>query len=88
MLLATGFAIMALLVASLGIYAVVSYTVAHGRAGDPEWGLVIADVPSGGRAYGRVEDADLLRALEADEWVGRQVALEATDRGVNLVRTL
>jgi len=63
---------------------VASYTVAHARSGEPEWGLVITDV-DGGRAYGRVEDPDLLRALEAEEWVGRRVSLEARD-DVNVVR--
>ena len=47
---------------------------------------MIADVGDGTRAYGRVEDIDLLHALETDEWVGRQVELDARDNGVNLVR--
>jgi acetyl-CoA C-acetyltransferase len=67
-----------------GPATVASYTVAHGRGGDAEWGLVLADVP-GGRAYGRVEDADLLAALEAEEWVGRAVTLREAPDGVNLV---
>lgn len=58
---------------------VASYTVAHGRDGSAEWGLVLADV-DGGRAYGRVEEADLLTALEAEEWVGRPVVLTPTER--------
>jgi acetyl-CoA C-acetyltransferase len=64
---------------------VATYTVAHGRDGIPEWGLVIADVP-GGRAYGRVEDADLLVALEAEEWVDRAVDLLPGSEGANEVR--
>lgn len=67
-----------------GVATVASYTVAHGRDGAPEWGLVLADVP-GGRAYGRVEDPELLTALESEEWVGRRVTLEAAPEGVNLV---
>jgi hypothetical protein len=39
------------------------------------------------RAYGRVEDRDLLVALEAEEWVGRTVLLEEAPEGVNLVRS-
>lgn len=62
-----------------GSATVAAYTVAHGRDGGPEWGLVLADVP-GGRAYARVEDAGLLTALEAEEWVGRSVSLEPTER--------
>jgi acetyl-CoA C-acetyltransferase len=62
-----------------------SYTVAHGRHGGPEWGLLIADLPDGRRAYGRVEEPALLDSLEAEEWVGRTVHLQEGDRGVNLV---
>jgi acetyl-CoA C-acetyltransferase len=51
---------------------VAAYSVVHGRDGEPEWGLVVADVPLG-RAYGRVDDPDLLAAFESDEWVGRTV---------------
>jgi acetyl-CoA C-acetyltransferase len=68
-----------------GPATVASYTVAHGRDGAPAWGLVLADVADGARAYGRVEDPDLLAALEAEEWVGRPVRLEETPTGVNLV---
>lgn len=62
-----------------GPATVASYTVAHGRDGSAEWGLVIADVP-GGRAYGRAEDAELLAAMEAEEWVGREVRLTSTGK--------
>ena len=68
-----------------GEATVASYTVAHGRDGAPAWGLVLADVAAGARAYGRVEDPGLLDALEADEWVGRSVSLTETPAGVNLV---
>lgn len=69
-----------------GPVTVASYTVAHGRDGMPDWGLVIGDLADGRRAYGRVEDADLLDAMEATEWVGRTIELEPTESGVNLVR--
>jgi acetyl-CoA C-acetyltransferase len=69
-----------------GPATVASYTVAHGRDGAPAWGLVVADVGDRARAYGRVEDPDLLAALEAEEWVGRTVLLEEAPEGVNLVR--
>jgi acetyl-CoA C-acetyltransferase len=65
---------------------VASYTVAHGREGGPEWGLVIGDVADGRRAYGRVEDAALLADLETEEWVGRTVELVPGAKGVNLVK--
>jgi acetyl-CoA C-acetyltransferase len=57
-----------------GPATIAAYSVAHGRDGDAEWGLLVVDVP-GGRAYARVEDADDLAALEAEEWVGRTVRL-------------
>jgi acetyl-CoA C-acetyltransferase len=72
-----------------GPATVTTYTVAHGKGGGAEWGLVLADVPDGsGRAYGRVEDPDVLPALEAEEWVGRTVQLSPVERPngvVNLV---
>ena len=69
-----------------GPATVASYTVAHARTGAPEWGLAICDLPDGGRAYGRVDDADLLAAMEAEEWVGAAVHLVAGDNDVNLVK--
>ena len=68
-----------------GPAVVASYTVAHGRDGAAEWGLVIADLPEGDRCYARVDDAGLLAEMEATEWVGADVDLVSTD-GVNVVR--
>jgi acetyl-CoA C-acetyltransferase len=68
-----------------GDATVATYTVAHGRHGGAEWGLVLTDLPDGSRAYGRVEEPELLHALEAEEWVGRTVHLAAGERDVNLV---
>jgi len=69
-----------------GSATVASYTVAHGREGTPDWGLVIADLSDGARGYGRVEEPEQLADMEATEWVGRQVHVEAAPNGVNLVR--
>lgn len=68
-----------------GAATVASYTVAHGRDGAPEWGLVIADLPEGDRCYARVADAGLLAEMEATEWVGADLDLVSSD-GVNTVR--
>jgi acetyl-CoA C-acetyltransferase len=76
-----------------GSVTVASYTAAHGRDGEAEWGLIVGDIggadegqgPGGGRCYGRVEDGGLLAAMEAEEWVGRSVELKTTDANVNLV---
>jgi acetyl-CoA C-acetyltransferase len=60
-----------------GPATIVAYTVHHGRDGGATDGLAVCDVPGsdGGRCYATVRDADVLAALEADEWVGREVQL-------------
>jgi acetyl-CoA C-acetyltransferase len=68
---------------------VATYTVAHARDGEPEWGLALCDLPGGTRCYARVEDPNLLRHVEQVEWVGTDVWLspEPSDRGtINVVR--
>jgi acetyl-CoA C-acetyltransferase len=69
-----------------GPVTVASYTVAHGRDGAPEWGLVIGDLDDGSRAYGKVEDTALLADMEAREFVGETVQFVPADGGVNLVK--
>jgi acetyl-CoA C-acetyltransferase len=60
-----------------GTARVAAYSVVHGRSGAPEWGLLVCDVAAGARCYARTDDADLLAALEREEWVGRSVRLSA-----------
>ena len=62
-----------------GAATVAAYSVVHGRDGEPEWGVVICDVPEGDRAYGKVLDADMLASIERDELVGRKVTLTPTE---------
>ncbi len=69
-----------------GSVTIASYTVAHGRDGAAEWGLVIADVGDGSRAYAKVEDAAVLVDMESREWVGDTVELVPAEGGVNLVK--
>jgi acetyl-CoA C-acetyltransferase len=69
-----------------GSATVVSYTVAHGRDGAAEWGLVVGDLADGSRVYGKVEDSDLMREMEAREFVGETIELVADDQDVNLVK--
>ena len=57
-----------------GPATVCAYTVAHGRDGAPERGLVVLDTEDG-RALARVHDADLLADAESAELVGRPVAV-------------
>jgi acetyl-CoA C-acetyltransferase len=62
-----------------GVATAAAYSVVHGREGQPEWGLVVCDLPDGDRAYGKVLDADLLASVETDELVGRKVTLTPTE---------
>jgi acetyl-CoA C-acetyltransferase len=71
-----------------GPATVAAYTVHHDRSGDPVDAVLVCDVDGrddGARCYAKAVDADLLVALEADEWVGRSVGLVDGGDGVNLV---
>ena len=68
-----------------GDATVAAYTVVHARTGEPEWGLVVCDVPGGARAYGRVEDPEWLAGMETEEWVGTAVRMQAGEDGINRV---
>jgi acetyl-CoA C-acetyltransferase len=57
-----------------GPATVCAYTVAHGRDGAPEQGLVVLDTEAG-RALARVHDADLLTDAESRELVGQAVTV-------------
>jgi acetyl-CoA C-acetyltransferase len=68
---------------------VATYTVVHNRDGQREWGLVICALQDGSHAYGRVEDPDLLRDMEDNEWVGQTLCLSPSKHpknDVNLAR--
>jgi acetyl-CoA C-acetyltransferase len=67
-----------------GRATVATYSVVHDRSGDPQWALVVADLPDGRRCYARVVDVELLQAMETDEWVGREVELTDGGGAVNL----
>jgi acetyl-CoA C-acetyltransferase len=58
-----------------GKATVAAYSVAHGRDGEPEWGVVVCDVADGERAYGKIVASELLAAAEDEELVGRTVQL-------------
>jgi len=60
-----------------GPATIATYTVLHGRDGDPEWGLAVCDLGTGARCYAKVREPDLLAELERDECVGREVELVA-----------
>jgi acetyl-CoA C-acetyltransferase len=65
---------------------VAAYSVVHDRDAAPEWGLVVCDVPGGGRCYAKMLDADLLAAAEEEELVGQTLSLSTTDKNVNVAR--
>jgi acetyl-CoA C-acetyltransferase len=57
-----------------GAATVLAYTVAHGRDGSAEQGLVVLDTPDG-RALARVKDPALLADAESRELVGQSVVV-------------
>ena len=68
-----------------GVATIGGYSVVHDRAGSCEWALLVLNTPDGSRCYGRVDDVDVLNALEADEFVGRAVSVHARPHGVHQV---
>jgi acetyl-CoA C-acetyltransferase len=62
-----------------GAGTVAAYSIVHGREGEPEWGLVVCDLPDGDRAYGNVLDGELLASAESEELVGRKLTLTPTE---------
>jgi len=66
-----------------GKATVAAVTVVHDRDGSPASALAVVELDDGTRGYARTEDADALVALEADEWVGRGVAVLAGADGRN-----
>ncbi len=62
-----------------GDATVAAYSVVHSRDGTPAWGLLVCDLPGGGRAYARLLDAGALVEAERSELVGRSVRCSPTD---------
>ncbi|MBG0815231.1 acetyl-CoA synthetase [Planomonospora sp. ID82291] len=58
-----------------GTGTVAGYTVAHGRDGAAERGILVVDLPDGARAHALVRDPGLIAEAEAAELVGRRVRL-------------
>jgi acetyl-CoA C-acetyltransferase len=64
-----------------GTATVATYSVLHGRDGEPERALLICDVPGGGRCYAFLEGGvPALAAAEDDELIGRPVTLTPKDQ--------
>jgi acetyl-CoA C-acetyltransferase len=71
-----------------GEAVVAAYTVAHGRSGEAEWGLLVCDLPDGTRAYAKVLDPALLTHAEEEELIGATVTLAAGDNKANVAKDL
>ena len=56
-----------------GPAAVEAYTVVHARDGAPEKAFAALRLPDGRRGWATSTDTELMAAMEAEEWVGRDV---------------
>jgi acetyl-CoA C-acetyltransferase len=66
-----------------GTATVATYSVLHGRSGEPESAALVCDLPGGGRCYAKLDGG--LTEAEVNELIGRTVSLSPAD-GVNLAR--
>ena len=59
-----------------GEATVATYSVVHGRDGEPERALLVCDLPEGGRCYALLDGGEpTLVEAEEDELIGRRVTL-------------
>jgi acetyl-CoA C-acetyltransferase len=58
-----------------GEATVATYSVVHGRDGEPQWGVLVCDLGDGSRAYARADTPELLEVAERSELVGATVQL-------------
>jgi acetyl-CoA C-acetyltransferase len=69
-----------------GAATVATYSVLHGRDGEPSSALLVCDLPAGGRCYAKLDGGRAaLDQAESAELIGRRVVLTPQD-GVNLGR--
>ncbi len=69
-----------------GAATVATYSVLHGRDGEPDSALLVCALHDGARCYARFDGGpDVLRELEVDEPINRSVTLTGDD-GVNMAR--
>jgi acetyl-CoA C-acetyltransferase len=53
-----------------------TWTVMHNRDGEPENGIAAALLDDGRRTWGTTQDADVLKAMTVEEFIGRPVRLD------------
>jgi acetyl-CoA C-acetyltransferase len=58
-----------------GAAEIESYTVMHERDGEPEKGIAALRMPDGRRGWGITTDAATMRAMTAEEFIGRKVTV-------------
>ena len=76
----------AIVAAPEGDAIVATYSVLHGRDGEPERALLVCDVADGGRCYALLDGGRAtLDQAEAAELIGRRVTLTPQDQ-LNLAR--
>jgi acetyl-CoA C-acetyltransferase len=63
-----------------GEAVVAGYTIAHDRAGAPQRGFIVANLPSGARAYAHVTREDLMTDAESRELVGQRIHVTTDGR--------
>ena len=67
-----------------GAAAVATYSVLHGRDGEPTSALLVCDIPGGGRCYAKLDGSgSAFEEVETTELIGRTVTLTPKD-GINL----
>ena len=69
-----------------GPATIATYSVAHARTGEAEWGLAVCDLPDGDRCYARFDDPDLMAEAELTELVGASVSVVPGGDNVNIVK--
>jgi acetyl-CoA C-acetyltransferase len=69
-----------------GAATVATYSVLHGRDGEPSSALLVCDLPSGGRCYAKLDGGRAaFDNVESTELIGRRVVLTPRD-GINLAQ--
>jgi acetyl-CoA C-acetyltransferase len=68
-----------------GMATVATYSVLHGRDGEPDSAVLVCDLPGGSRCYAKLDGG--LAQAEVDELIGRTVSLSPA-HGVNLARVI
>jgi acetyl-CoA C-acetyltransferase len=64
----------------VGDAIVETYTVIHGRTGEPERAIVALLTPEGARAWGTLTDSETLTGLEEEEGCGRMARVHPDGR--------